>query len=199
MSALSVNAANLVLGPAKLYVAPFGTTEPLDTAVTPSGVGSNPGGAWIDVGGTDGGVGFMVNNTYTNLVVDQLIMPVGARLTDMAMSITTKMAEITLANLNTTLNNICSTGGGSGYSTMDIQVGTSATQPSYLAMIIDGWAAQLNTGLPALRRIIVRKLLAEVKVSMTYDRKTQQSLDVTFAAYFVSGAVNPVHIIDEIA
>ena len=110
------------------------------------------GASWIDVGGTDGGVTFGVNNTYTNLVVDQLIMPVGARLTDMAMSITTKMSEITLANLNTTLNNICSTGGGSGYNTMDIQVGTSATQPSYLAMIIDGWTAQLNTGLPALRQ-----------------------------------------------
>ena len=175
------------------------STEPLDTAVTPSGVGSNPGSSWIDVGGTDGGVSFMVENGYTDLVVDQLIMPVGARLTDMKMSITTKMAEITLSNLNTAMNNICSTGGGSGYSTMDIQVGTSATQPSYLAMIIDGWTAQLSTGLPALRRIIVRKLLAEVKVSMTYDRKTQQSLDTTFSAYYVSGAVNPVHVVDQVS
>lgn len=196
---MAVNAANLVLGPAKLYVAPFGTTEPLDTAVTPSGVGSNPGGSWTDVGGTDGGVSLMVENGYTDLVVDQLIMPVGARLTDMKMTIATKMAEITLANLNTTMNNIGATGGGSGYSTLDIQVGTSSTQPSYLAMIIDGWAAQLNTGQAALRRIIVRKLLAEVKVSMAFDRKTQQSLDCTFSAYYVSGSVQPVHIIDQTA
>jgi len=113
------------------------------------------------------------------------------------MSITTKLSELTLANLYTTMNNIGSTGGGSGYNTLDIQVGTSSTQPSYLAMIIDGWAPQLNTGLPALRRIIVRKLLAEVKVTMSFDKKTQQSLDCTFSAYYVSGSISPVHLIDQ--
>ena len=197
---MAVNAANLVLGPARLYVAAFGATEPLDSTVTPNGVTTPPNSAvWTDVGGTDGGVSFMVENSYVDLAVDQLLMPVGARLTDMKMSITTKMSELTLANLNTTMNNIGATGGGSGYSTLDITVGTSSTQPSYLAMIIDGWAAQLNTGQPALRRIIVRKLLAEVKVSMAFDKKTQQSLDCTFSAYYVSGSVQPVHIIDQTA
>ena len=77
MSALSVNAANLVLGPARLYVAAFGATEPLDSAVTPNGVTTPPSTPWVDVGGTDGGVTLEVNNSYTDLVVDQLIMPVG--------------------------------------------------------------------------------------------------------------------------
>jgi hypothetical protein len=139
----------------------------------------------------------MVENTYQDLSVDQLIMAVGARLTDMKMSVTTKMSELTLANLNTAMNNIGSTGGGSGYSTLDIQVGTSSTQPSYLALLIDGWAPMLNTGQPALRRVIVRKVLAEVKVSMAFDKKTQQSIDTTFSAYYISSAVSPVHIVDQ--
>ena len=97
------------------------------------------------------------------------------------------------------MNNIGSTGGGSGYNTLDIQVGTSATQPSYLALIIDGWAPQLNTGQPALRRIIVRKVLAEVKVQMSFDKKTQQGIQTSFNAYYVSGAVSPIHIVDQAA
>jgi len=198
VSVLSVNAANLVLGPGRLYVAAFGATEPLDSTVTPSGVTTPPSSAvWTDVGGTDGGVSLEVDNTYVDLAVDQLIMPVGARLTDMKMMVTTKMSELTLANLNTAMNNIGSTGGGSGYSTLDIQVGTSSTQPSYLSMIIDGWAPMLNTGAPALRRIIIRKVLAEVKVSMAFDKKTQQGIQASFNAYYVSGSISPIHLIDQ--
>src|ERR1035441_1592758 len=113
MVLISVNAANLVLGPARLYVAAFGSTEPLDSTVTPIGYTTPPASPWTDVGGTEGGVSFMVENTYTDLEVDQLLMSVGARLTGMKMSITTKMSELTLANLNTTMNNIASTGSGS--------------------------------------------------------------------------------------
>ena len=194
---MSVNAANLILGPARAYVAPFGTTEPLDSAVTPSGVTTPPSSPWTDIGGTDGGVSFEVANTYTNLVVDQIIMNVGARLTDMTMSVVTKMSELTLTNLNTAMNNIATIGGGSGYQTLDIPVGTASTQPSYLALLVDGWAPLLNTGQPALRRIIVRKLLAQVKVSQMFDKKTQGSFDVTFEAFFVSNSIAPVHIIDQ--
>lgn len=197
---MSVNAANLVLGPGRLYVGAFGATEPLDSTVTPNGVTTPPSSSvWTDVGGTDGGVSLMVENTYQDLAVDQVLMPVGARLTDMKMTVATKMSELSLANLNTAMNNIGSTGSGSGYATMDINVGTSATQPSYLAMIIDGWAPMLNTGLPALRRIIIRKVLAEVKVSMAFDKKTQQGIEASFAAFYVSGSISPIHIVDQTA
>ena len=140
-----------------MYVAAFGTTEPLDSTVTPNGPTTPPTSPWTDVGGTDGGISFEVDNTYTDLSVDQIIMPVGARLTDMKMMVVTKMSEITLANLNTALNNICTTGSGSGYQTLDIVVGSAATQPQYAALIIDGWAPMLNSGAGALGRIIVRK------------------------------------------
>lgn len=196
---MAVNAANLVLGPARLYVAPFGSTEPADSAVTPNGPTNPPSAPWTDVGGTDGGVTFEVDNTYTDLTVDQLTMNVGARLTEMKMTVTAKLAEMTLANLQSALNSIGTTGSGSGYSTLDIPVGSSSTQPSYAALIIDGWAPTLTTGAAALRRVIVRKVLSQVKATLAYDKKTQQMLDCTFTAYYVSSSINPVHIVDQTA
>jgi hypothetical protein len=196
---VAVNAANLVLGPARLYVAPFGSTEPLDSAVTPNGPSTPPSSPWTDVGGTDGGVTFEVDNTYTGLNVDQITMEVGARLTAMKMTVTCKMAEMTLTNLQTALNSIGTSGSGSGYSTLEIPVTSSSTQPTYAALIIDGWAPMLSTGAAALRRVIVRKVLSQVKATLAYDKKTQQSLDVTFSAYYVSSSINPIHIVDQLA
>lgn len=199
MPALSVNASNLVLGPARLYVAAFGATEPADTTVTPDGVTTPPASPWVDVGGTDGGATFEVDTTYTDLSVDQIIMNVGSRLTDLKMTVTTKMSEMTLANLTTALNSITTSASGSGWASEDVVVTSAASQPTYAALIIDGWAPSLSTGASALRRVIVRKVLSQAKVTLAYDKKTQQSYDCTFNAYFVSNSVNPCHVVDQTA
>ncbi|MEU8920295.1 hypothetical protein AB0D10_05065 [Kitasatospora sp. NPDC048545] len=199
MSSIAVNAANLVLGPARLYVAPFGSTEPADSTVTPNGPTTPPSSPWTDVGGTDGGVTWEVDNTYTALQVDQITMEVGARLTAMKMTVTAKLSEMTLGNLQTALNNIGTLATNSGYSTLDIPVTSASTQPSYAALIIDGWAPMLSSGQPALRRVIVRKVLSQVKAQLSYDKKTQQAYDCTFSAYYVSSSISPVHIVDQTA
>jgi hypothetical protein len=196
---LSVNPLNLVLGPARLYVAPFGSAEPADSAVTPHGYTVPPGGPWVDFGGTDGGVGFELDNTYTKLSVDQIIMAIGARLTESTMEVTAGLSEMTLQNFNASINYIGVTGGGTGYSTFEIPVGTSSTQPAYSALIIDGWAPMTSGGQPALRRIIVRKVLSAVKAQLMFDKKTQQKFASTWDAYYVSDSINPVHIVDATA
>jgi hypothetical protein len=198
MIPIGVNAVNLIMGPTSgFFVAPFGTTEPTDAVVSPQGYTTPPASPWADIGATDGGVTFEADLTYTDFSVDQLTMSPGARLTETKITVATKMSEMTLANLNTAMNGIGITGSGSGYNTFDIPVGATSTQPSYVALCIYGWAPTLSTGLPALRRIIVRKVLSQVKATLAYDKKTQESLDVTFTAYFVSGSINPVHITDE--
>jgi hypothetical protein len=199
MIPIAINAGNLVVGPARLYVAPFGSTEPADSAVTPNGPSNPPGAPWTDVGGTDGGVTFEVDNTYTDLQVDQLTMMVGARLTEMKITVTAKLSEMTLGNLNLALNSISTIGSGTGYSTLDIPVGSTSTQPAYAALMIDGWAPTLASSNPALRRVIVRKVLSEVKASLVYDKKTQQGLACTFTAYYVSSTIAPVHLVDQTA
>jgi hypothetical protein len=197
MIPIAVTPANLVVGPARLYVAPFGSVEPADSAVTPNGPTTPPSAPWTDVGGTDGGVTLELDNTYTDLQVDQLTLNVGARLTEMKITVTAKLSEMTLGNLQTALNNIGTLGGGTGYSTLDIPVGATSTQPTYAALLIDGWAPALSTGASALRRVIVRKVLSQVKASLTYDKKTQQGLSCTFSAYYVSSSIAPLHLVDQ--
>jgi hypothetical protein len=197
VSPIAVIASNLVLGPGRLHIAPFGTSEPPDSAVTPNGITNPPSSPWLDVGGTSGGITWAVEGTLTGLSVDQIIMEVGARLTDLKMTVSTKMSEMTLANLSAALNGITTAGSGAGYSTMDINVASAATQPSYAALILDGWAPFLSSGAPALRRAISRKMLAVPKVNLVYDKQNQASFDVTWNAYFVSNSISPAHIVDQ--
>lgn len=195
---MAVNPLNLVMGPCRFYANIFGASEPADSAVTPNGYLTPPGGSWTDVGGTDGGVSYIPSQTYTDLSVDQLTMPPGARLTETAMEVTAKLSEMTFANLQLSLNNIAVTSQGAGFQTMEIPAGTVTTQPTYTALIIDGWAPFTNAGTPALRRVIVRKVLSQAKATLVYDKKTQQALDCTFKVYWVSQSINPVHIVDEL-
>jgi hypothetical protein len=192
---VGVNSQNLVLGPARIYWAPQGTTEPADLSVTNDGWLTPPPSPWTDFGGTDGGVNVEIDTTYTDLTVDQIIMAVGARLTELKMQVTAGLAEITNANINEALNNIAQTGSGTGFVTMEIPVGSSATQPDYSALCIDGWGPLTAVGGPALRRVIVRKVLSTAKVALTSDKKTQQKIDTTWNAYFVGEGVNPIRII----
>lgn len=198
MVKIAINDSNLVLGPATLYVASYPAGEPADAAVTPNGYLTPPGAPWVDVGATDGGVAFEIDQTYTDLTADQVTMSVGSRLTESKMTVTAKLSEMTYANLQTAINNIGITASGTGWQSMEIPVGTASTQPSYMALIVDGWAPMTTNSTPALRRIIVRKVLSQVKASFMYDRKTQQSLDCTFTCYFINGTTNPIHMVDEL-
>lgn len=194
---MSVQVQNLVLGPAVMYAAPFGTTEPPSNAITPAGASYIPPAPWTDVGGTDGGVNFETDTTYQALVVDQITMDVGARLTEQKFSVVAKLAEMSLLNLATAMNNNVTVSPNTGYTVTDFPVGSAATQPQYTALMIQGWAPELSTGAAAARWIIVRKVLAAAKVTAMYDRKTQQSYDLTWSAYFVSNSIAPVRWIDE--
>jgi hypothetical protein len=200
MVPIGVTASNLVLGPARMYVAAFGAVEPADSAVTPNGPTTPPDDAvWTDVGGTDGGVMAEIDSTYTGLSVDQIIMEVGARLTELKMTVTAKLSEMTLENMNFALNQVGIIAVNTGYTTMDVPVGSSATQPTYSAIMIDGWAPYTSGGSPALRRIIVRKVLSATKAQLAFDKKTQQAFDCTWSAYFVSDSITPFHQVDQTA
>jgi hypothetical protein len=194
---LAVNPQNLVMGPARIYYAPFGTAEPADATVTPDGWLVPPPAPWTDFGGTDGGIALEVDTTLTDLQVDQILLPVGARNTALAMQVTAKLAEVTQANMAQALNNITQAGSGSGYITLDVPDGATATQPQYSALIVDGWGPELADGQPALRRAIVRKVLNQAKITLTYDKKTQQAFDCTWKVYFVGAGIRPIHFIDE--
>jgi len=192
---MGVQVRNLVMGPARIYWAPAGTAEPADASVADDGWLVPPPSPWCDLGGTNGGINLEIDTTYTAKVVDQILMDAGATLTDLKMSVTAPLAEITDQNLAISLNNIVEQGAGEGYVTLEVMDGSYATQTQYSALIVDGWGPELASGAPALRRAIVRKVLSQAKVSLANDRKTQQKIDTTWQTYFVGEGIKPIRFV----
>lgn len=193
---MSIVPFNLCQGPATLWWGAFGTSEPADSAVS-----SPPGAGWTDVGGIADGTSvlFEVDLTYTDQGVDQLVDPVGARLTKRMIQITAALAETTLANLTLCTNQLMTTSVQSGYTTADPLTTSSATQPTYTALIIDGWAPTLSTGAAARRRIILRKSLSNSKIALEYEKAKGSVYNTTWTGYWVSSSVAPYHVVDATA
>jgi len=192
---VSVTVANLILGPATVYQGAFGTTEPGDSSVNVSPPNS---GVWTDVGGTLGGVTLSVDQTYTELMVDQLVDSVGRRLTKREFLVSTQLAEPTQANLSLALNGSTTTSGsisGSGtYNTIEPLFATSATQPNYIALLLDGF--DINS---FRRRSIIRRSLSTAKVDYVMAKEKQTAFTVTFNGHYVSAAIAPIHIVGQVA
>ncbi len=183
----NINSSNIVQGPANLWLAPFGTTEPADSAVT-----SDPGAGWVFAGGTEDPVVLEEDMTYADQTVTQVAMPVGARLTKYEVTIKTKLSELTVQNLQYAMNQLNTVTVNSGYTSIDRQVGLASSQPTYCAVLVDGWAPQLVSG-SARWRHIVRKCISMPKITRAYDPTKQAFYDVTFKGYFISSSIAPVH------
>jgi hypothetical protein len=188
---MSVTATNLIAGPATLYVADFGATEPTDADIE-----DVPGAAWRDVGGTQDGVTLNVNQEFMELEVDQIVDIPARRLTSRDLQIATNFAEGTLENLVAALNGGTVTT-GSGTKSYEPTNDNSATQPTYRAIMLDGWAPQTAAGVSNRRRVIVRKVLSIENVETAYKKDEQTLIPVTFGAHYVSSAVKPFRIIDQ--
>lgn len=184
---MSVTAANLVQGPATIYLADFGAVEPADTAVdeTPDAA------VWTDVGATQDGVKLSIDQKYSAIDVDQLVEVVESRLTSRDVMVETKLAEATLTNLRTLMNG-GTTGSGAGYESLSFDDSTSATQPNYSAMIIDGWAPG---GLR--RRVILRKVLQIDAVALESKKDGNTVYTLKMRSHYVSSATKSVKIVDQ--
>lgn len=190
---MSVVPTNLTQGPGVLWYAPFGTAAPADSAFL-----SAPGAGFADAGGTQGGIMAEIDNTYMQQVVDQIPISVGGRLTKQAITVTTQLAETTLNNLGLALNGLITITPQAGYTTTDLQTATSATQPQYSTLIVDGWAPTTGTTEVACRRrIIIWKVLSQGKASFAYEMEKNAVYNVSFEAFYVSGSVSPWHSIDQ--
>lgn len=184
---MSVTTTNLIQGPGTLYSGAFGATEPADTAVNTTPAAS----AWTDLGGTQDGAKLGVDQTYGELEVDQITLRVGSRLTKQDFTIETSLAEATLENLSLTLNGGTSAS-GAGWKSFEPNVSSSATQPTYFAIILDGYAPGQYR-----RRIIGRRMLNTDSVELAYTKDKQTLIPAKFAGHYVSSVINPFHIVDQ--
>lgn len=183
---MAVTTTNLIQGPATLYTGPFGTVEPATLSVT-------PGTGWTDVGGTMDGIELDINDTYTPLTVDQLILKPESRRTERELQIKTSLAEATLGNLAVAINNPAPVT-ATGTSTLTLQDGLSAFVPIYYALLIDGFAPG-----GFRRRIIIRKAIQTDSTSIAYKKDDQTVIPVTFDAHYVSSSINSMIIVDATA
>jgi hypothetical protein len=190
---MAVTVANLVQGPATLYIASFGASEPADNAVN-----SAPASAtWTDLGGTVDGVDLSIKQEYKELEVDQVVDIPGRRLVKRDMTVKTKLAEPTFQNLVYALND-GTTATGTGYKNFTPAFTDSATQPTYRALLLHGWAAAAGAGGQSKRRmVILRRVLSSDDVELSYTKDKQTLLTVTWSVHYVDNATAPFKIIDE--
>ena len=184
------------MGPATLYYAPAGSTEPAYTALT-----SPPSSSvWTDVGGIADGTSVLleIEHSLTDLAVEQLIDRVGARVTKRVIQVTAALNEATLQNMQLAMNQLLTISPGSGYTVADLQTGITSVQPQYMALIIDGYAPTTGTTEAACRRrAILRKCLSSSKVDLEYEKTKQTVYNTTWSVFWVSSSVSPVEIIDQ--
>lgn len=185
---MSVTTTNLTQGPGTLYKGNFGATEPADTAVN----AAPPASSWTDLGGTQDGVKLSIDQTYSELEVDQITLRVGSRLTKQDFMIETSLAEPTLENLSISLNGGTSAS-GAGFKSFDPNVTSSATQPNYFALILDGYAPSQLT-----RRIIGRRMLNTESSELAYTKDKMTLIPVKFTGHYVSSSITPFHIVDQV-
>ena len=192
---MAVTVANLVQGPATLYIGAFNATEPADTAVN-TGPSSVTGGVWTDLGGTVDGAELTIKQEYKELEVDQVVDIPGRRLVKRDMMVKTKLAEPTFQNLVYALND-GTTATGSGYQNFTPAFTDSATQPTYRALILHGWAAASSGSQSKRRMVILRRVLSSDDVEMSYMKDKQTLLTVTWSVHYVSNSTAPFKIVDE--
>jgi hypothetical protein len=191
-----INPENIVMGPAFVYWAPYGATEPAYSALT-----SPPNSAvWTDVGGIADGTSVLleIEHSLTDLAVEQLIDRVGARVTKRVIQVTAALNEATLQNMQLAMNQLLTISPGSGYTVADLQTGITSVQPQYMALIIDGYAPTTGTTEVACRRrAVLRKCLSSSKVDLEYEKTKQTVYNTTWSVFWVSSSVSPVEIIDQ--
>ncbi|HWB38439.1 MAG TPA: hypothetical protein VHA75_20675 [Rugosimonospora sp.] len=189
---MTVTGTNAVMGPMTVYYGAFGAAEPADASVNTTPAAS----AWTDLGGTTGGVTINANQTFATMTFDQTLDIVGTRATQRDVQIVVSLAEPTLDNLKIVLN-----GGtvatGSGYKSYDPDSSILSTQPTYGALLLDGWAPASVAGATKRRRMVCRKVLSIDNVGIPYRKDAQTVFPVTMRCHFVDSSTKPFRFIDE--
>lgn len=188
---MAQNPANLIMGPAQVYLGAFGAVEPTDANVNATPAAS----AWTEIGLTDGGVQMTITPKFTDFAADQIVDVPGTRLTSRTITVGTTMSEVTIANLAAALNSSIGAT-GANFATFEPNYGQFASQLPYAAILLDGWAPT-TAGNNFRRRIILRKTMQSSKVDLNYAKDKQLGLSVSWQAFFVSNTIAPYHIVDQ--
>jgi len=179
---MAVTSTNLIQGPATMFIAAFGSTEPVSISVAPAA-------PFTDVGGTMDGIALTVADEYQVLGVDQIIYEMGRIRSGRQVMAKTNLAEPTLVNLAHAINNTAPS-----TNVLEGDDGVGAFIPVYKSLIIDGIAPG-----GFRRRITLRKCLQIDAVETSYKKDGQTLFPVNFAIHWVSSSIKPFKIEDATA
>lgn len=187
--------SRLVWGPGTAYIGAFGAVEPANGSV-----GSVPDSlVWTDLGGLLGGVELVVEQDWITVELKQIPDQPMRRLRKRRLTVKTQMAEATLVNLAYALNDTPAVSAGVGWNQLVPSDRSEATQLTYNALIVDGWAPgfRISDRRHKRRRIIIRKALSIDNVEMAYTKEGQTVYNVTWSCHYVDATTPPFRIIDE--
>lgn len=189
---MAVTVTNLIMGPGTVYKGEFQATEPADSDVTLPLNETSVSGDWVDLGGTNGGVSLELEQDYTEMEVDQIVDIVERRLTKREFKINTSLAEPTLENF-VIANNGGTVATGANFKSYLPKMDTSASQPTYIALIFDGIAPNSKR-----RRVIARRVLSVAGIGQEYTKEDQTLFPVEFSCHYVNTNTTPFKYIDEV-
>lgn len=186
---MAVTTTNLLQGPCDLYIGAFGAVEP-EAAVTAPTTPT----PWRDMGGTQGGLKMSVNKEYMELEVDQIAAIPESRLTKWSATLTTNLAEITLENLASAMNELAASV-VTVHDDKKLELGGDlvGVPVTYAAILLDGRAPSGKN-----RRVIIRRALQVGAVEQANAKDGQTFIPVEFRAHYVSPSIKPIVYIDDI-
>lgn len=176
---MGVTVSNLMQGPAELYLGDTGATEPVNATAAIAA-------PWRDLGGTDGGVRQIMGQGYSNMEVDQVAMPVGARKVSQMIQIATSLAEATLDNFRAALNQAADTG-----TKLELDAEITNSEPHYSAVLLRGTRPGGGN-----RLVIIRRALSTENIESAWQKDGKHMIPVTFTGYYVSKTIKAFAIDD---
>lgn len=180
----------LVMGPATVWIADYGTAEPTDT--------DDLTGVYSDLGTSLDGITLTVKQDFDSPEVMQEPNPVASRLKKRELTVECKLAQPTLTNLLYALNHGSVTS-GSGYESYEPPMIDRATPLTYRTVIIDGWAPGFNAvDRHKKRRLVLRRCISTQGADMAYSKDKLTVYNVKWDVHRVDEITTPFKIIDEL-
>lgn len=188
-------AYQVIQGAGRMYTGVFSATAANEPAL--ANINSAPqASAWTYTGFTSDGITLTINQSFSEMRVDQLADRIGTKLVSRELQLQANLAEATLANLTLGLNGGTITT-AAGYSYYEPTYDGTELQPTYIAVLFDGYAPASSAGVSKRRRVILRKAISTENVESAYKKDSLTLVPVTFTSHYVSDTVAAFRIIDE--
>lgn len=178
-------AANVHLGPGRLYYAPLGTAEPISASV------SLPV-AWKVVGYTEDGTTVETEITTEAIEVAEELDPIRYVLTRRTTRISLAMAELAVSKLALAM--------GAGATRTDDNVAFEFPAPSAMVGVMLVWDSEESPISATNRRWIFREVVPNGTISITRKKAPNKAtIPITFLASLPSGQTSPVKVFPNLA